>query len=101
MEIRARGVKAKMFIPCIEGRCPGRMQLIVRDGQRRELAQPYYRCMRDELPNPCRWSEDDRARAECRPGVDIFVERWVRSDDDTKRLKDGDVPTREDMETMI
>lgn len=92
-------MKAKMFIPCIIGRCPERMQLVVRDSRGWWLHQPYYRCMRREGPTPCLCSDDDYAREHCVAGVNINADRWVRNEND-KRRSSGE-PTREEMETMI
>lgn len=36
--------KAKMFIPCVGGRCPGRMQLHVLDKRNNPLPRAFYRC---------------------------------------------------------
>jgi len=89
--------KFKQFIPCVGGRCPSRMQLIIRDGQGEYFDTPYYRCLRDEGFDRCHYSYDENGI-----GIDrIGVERWVRHCDKRYHLKEGDKPTAKDMETMI
>ncbi len=36
-----------MFIPCVNGRCPGRMQLRVMDSRNRPISRPFYLCDQD------------------------------------------------------
>jgi hypothetical protein len=44
------GYRAKMFIPCVYGRCPGRMQLRIVDKNNEPLARPFYLCDQDGGP---------------------------------------------------
>lgn len=49
------GWRAKVFIPCTHGRCPGRMQLRFVDKRNRPLDRPYYLCDQDGGPD-ARWT---------------------------------------------
>ncbi len=95
--INERGPRFKVFIPCLEGRCPEHMQLIDRD------TEPKYKCMRRPgfrgrigvtYTEPCYFHEN--------PKEAIEVSWWARSPDAPKRERgERDAPTKEDWETAI
>lgn len=97
-ELRDRGPRFKKFIPCMEGECPERMQLM---GEATNELR--YRCMR-------------RVGYKGRPGVtytsdcyfhehplDAMEVVWWHRDPDAKRQKHGqrEAPTREEWETAV
>lgn len=90
-------VRAKWFIPCLIGECPGQMQLHLRrrDGaflQRPYNDGPYYTCMREG----CHYHTHPRGLHE------IHHDYWIRDAKIPRKEKnDGDPLTEKDMETMI
>jgi hypothetical protein len=96
-DIIQRGPRYKVFIPCLEERCPEHMQLIDTD------TKPKYKCMRRPgykgrmgvvYTEPCYFHDNPRDAIE--------VSWWARSPDAPKRPHGvRDAPTKEDWETAI
>jgi hypothetical protein len=91
----AQPLRAKWFIPCIGGRCPGQMQLRIRALDGSMLPRPFYICDRRDDLSPCAHSEEPLY-------ADSLRSEWVESSGRAKqKRKKGDRLTHKDMETML
>jgi hypothetical protein len=83
-----------MFIPCIEGRCPERMQLLGYQGDR-----PVYRCERRVGE---KYASDCYYHTHPFPASELNEARWVRDAGRWESKKqNGEVPTSQDLETAV
>lgn len=82
--------RAKLFIPCLVGRCPGRMQLHFLDKFNQPLQRAFYRCEREG----CYHREEV-----------VFPEdlnaRYVMEAGKKRYYKSDEARTRDEMETMV
>jgi hypothetical protein len=84
--------RAKMFIPCVGGRCPGRMQLRVADTRNVPLPRAYYLCERKDCIHShvehCLYPDEMRS--------DYVMEAGKK-----RYYKSNEARTRDEMRTML